>query len=45
ANKMDLPGAKDNLKRLSKETKEKILPLSCETGEGLDFLKKALAEQ
>ena len=43
ANKMDLPGAKENLQRLRKETKKKILPLSCETGEGLDVLKNALS--
>ena len=34
ANKMDLPKASANLKRLRKITKDEILPLSCETGEG-----------
>jgi GTP-binding protein len=43
ANKMDLPNAEKNIKRLKKATKDKILPLSCETGEGLDGLKAALA--
>jgi GTP-binding protein len=43
ANKMDLPNAEKNITRLKKATKDKILPLSCETGEGLDRLKAALA--
>ena len=42
ANKMDLPKASDNLKRLRKITKDEILPLSCETGEGLEELKEQL---
>ena len=39
---MDLPKASDNLKRLRKITKDEILPLSCETGEGLEELKEQL---
>ena len=42
ANKMDLPEAADNLKRFRKETKTKPLPVSSETGEGLDLLKARL---
>ena len=42
ANKMDLPGAQENLKKLRKLTEDEILPLSCETGEGLDTLKGML---
>ena len=42
ANKMDLPKASANLKRLRKITKDEILPLSCETGEGLEELKEQL---
>ena len=43
ANKMDLPNSEKNLKRLQKATKDTILPLSCETGVGLEDLKKAIA--
>jgi GTP-binding protein len=42
ANKMDLPGAEENLKRLRKITEDEILPLSCETGDGLEELKTKL---
>ncbi len=43
ANKMDLPEAKENLKRFKKSNpKLKVLPISCESGEGLDALKKEL---
>jgi len=45
ANKMDLPNAEENLKRLKKTTKDPILPLSCETAEGLEELKKAIAPE
>lgn len=44
ANKMDLPEAEENLKRFRKETKTKPLPLSTETGEGLDLLKSRLLQ-
>lgn len=44
ANKMDMPESADNLKRFRKETKTKPLPLSCETGEGLDLLKSRLLQ-
>ena len=43
ANKMDLPNSEENLKRLKKATKDTILPLSCETGDGLEDLKRAIA--
>ena len=42
ANKMDLPGAEENLQRLRKITEDEILPLSCETGDGLEELKTKL---
>ncbi len=44
ANKMDLPGAKENLKTLQERfPKLQILPTSAATGEGIDDLKRALA--
>ncbi|MGE5215291.1 MAG: GTPase ObgE [Nitrospirota bacterium] len=44
ANKMDLPGAKENLKALQKRfPKLRILPTSAANGEGIDVLKQALA--
>ena len=44
ANKMDLPGAKENLKALQERfPKLQILPTSADKGEGIDDLKKALA--
>lgn len=43
ANKMDLPNSEENLKRLKKATKDTILPLSCETRDGLEDLKRAIA--
>lgn len=42
ANKMDLPGAADNLARFTKETGITPLTLSAESGEGIEVLKKAL---
>lgn len=43
ANKMDLPQAKENLKRFKRANpKLAIVPVSCESGEGLDDLKAAL---
>jgi len=44
ANKMDLPDSADNLKRFRKETKTKPLPVSTESGEGLDLLKTRLLQ-
>lgn len=44
ANKMDLPGAKENLKALQRKfPKLQILPTSAAKGEGIDDLKQALA--
>ena len=44
ANKMDLPGAKENLKALQERfPKLQILPTSAAKGEGIDDLKQALA--
>jgi GTPase len=44
ANKMDLPGAKKNLKTLQERfPKLQILPTSAAKGEGIDDLKRALA--
>jgi GTP-binding protein len=44
ANKMDLPGAKENLKALRERfPKLQILPTSAAKGEGIDDLKQALA--
>jgi GTP-binding protein len=46
ANKMDLPGAKKNLKALQERfPKLQILPTSAAKGEGIDALKQALATQ
>jgi GTP-binding protein len=44
ANKMDLPGAKENLKALQERfPKLQIVPASAAKGEGIDELKQALA--
>jgi GTPase len=44
ANKMDLPGAKENLKALQERfPKLQILPASAAKGEGIDALEQALA--
>jgi GTP-binding protein len=44
ANKMDLPGATENLKALRERfPKLQIVPTSAATGEGIDVLKQALA--
>ena len=46
ANKMDLPGAKENLKALQERfPKLQILPTSAGKGEGIDALKQELATQ
>jgi GTPase len=45
ANKMDLPGAEENLKALRKKLpKTDIVPISASKGEGIDELKQKLAE-
>jgi GTPase len=45
ANKMDLPGAEENLKALRKKfPKTDIVPISAAKGEGIDELKQKLAE-
>src|SRR5216110_2506668 len=45
ANKMDLPGANENLQTLrQKFPKTSLVPISATNGEGIDTLKKALAE-
>jgi GTPase len=45
ANKMDLPGAEENLQALRKKfSKIDIVPVSAATGEGIDELKAKLAE-
>jgi GTP-binding protein len=46
ANKMDLPGAKENLRALQKRfPKLQILPISAAKGEGIDAVKQTLATQ
>src|SRR5881394_2645573 len=46
ANKMDLPNANENLETLrEKFSKIRIVPISAANGEGIDTLKKALAER
>src|SRR5436309_928848 len=46
ANKMDLPCAEENLELLrEKFSKIRIVPISAANGEGIDTLKKALAER
>lgn len=44
ANKMDLPEAGENLVRFRKETRTKPMPVSAESGEGLDRLKTRLLQ-
>jgi GTP-binding protein len=46
ANKMDLPGADENLKALRKRfSKIDIVPISAAKGEGIEEVKRKLAEQ
>src|SRR6266436_4265378 len=46
ANKMDLPNANENLETLQEKfSKIRIVPISAANGEGIDTLKKALAER
>ncbi len=40
-NKMDLPGASENLKRFKKKIKRKVYPVSCVTGEGIKEMLEA----
>ncbi|MFZ5807599.1 MAG: GTPase ObgE [Verrucomicrobiota bacterium] len=42
ANKMDLPDAERLLKEFRRKTKVKIIPVSAQTGEGLEKLKKEI---
>lgn len=44
ANKMDAPEAAENLKRFRKETRTKPLPVSAETGDGIELLKQRLLQ-
>lgn len=44
ANKMDIEGAKDNLKNFKAKVKEKVFPVSAATGEGLEDVIDYLAE-
>lgn len=44
ANKMDLPEAAGNLTTFKRKTRLKPLPVSAETGEGMDELKKRLGQ-
>ncbi len=45
ANKMDLPEAKAWLTKFKRRHKVEIIPISCETGDGLEALKTALRER
>ena len=44
ANKMDVPEAKENLKKFRKKIKKEIFPISAVTGEGLDKLLNRLRQ-
>ncbi len=45
ANKMDLEGAKQQLTKFKRKHKVPVVPVSCESGEGLDLLKQTLLEK
>ncbi len=45
ANKMDLPEAADWLKKFRRKHRVEVVPISCESGEGLDELKTVLRRQ
>ncbi|GAB5562794.1 MAG: hypothetical protein SynsKO_44410 [Synoicihabitans sp.] len=45
ANKMDLPTSTENLASFRETHDAVVIPISCETGDGLDALKQALREQ
>ncbi len=46
ANKMDMPGAEENLERIKDRFKKiRVLPVSAETGEGLDKLRAFLDQK
>jgi GTP-binding protein len=42
ANKMDLPGAAENLKKFEKKVRRKAIPIAADTGEGIEELKAIL---
>ena len=42
ANKMDLPGSADHLADFKKRHEVDVIPISCETDEGLEELKELL---
>jgi GTP-binding protein len=42
ANKMDLPEAKENLKKFRKKTRVKLLLVSAATGDGIKELREAM---
>lgn len=44
ANKMDVPGAADQLKAFRKKVRQKIIPVSADSGEGIDALRAAMDE-
>ena len=44
ANKMDLPGAAENLKKFRQRTRTKPLPIAAGTGEGIEKVRDALYE-
>lgn len=44
ANKMDLPGAAENLKKFRQRTRTKPLPMSASEGEGVDAVRETLYE-
>ncbi|MCE0521690.1 MAG: GTPase ObgE [Methylacidiphilales bacterium] len=45
ANKMDLPGAAENLKKFERKTRRKAIPISANEGQGLDELKELLKQE
>ena len=44
ANKMDLPNASENLKIFKRKVRKKIIPISAQSGEGIEELKVLLRE-
>ncbi|MCX5657325.1 MAG: GTPase ObgE, partial [Candidatus Omnitrophica bacterium] len=42
ANKMDIPGAKENIKKFRRSFKDKIYPVSALNGEGIEQLLEAI---
>ena len=45
ANKMDLPGAAENLKKFEKKVRRKAIPVAAGTGEGIEELKEILKDE